>query len=246
MKIIPAIDILDNEAVRLFKGDYNQKTVYSKEPWELVKTFSKHGADWLHLVDLNGARNASTVNQECIQKIRTSAPDIKIQLGGGIRNIERLKFYQSMGIDRFIIGTSAVTNPEFVEEGLELVGADHLAIAVDAKEGMVRIQGWETKTEIHFMELLSRLKEQGVKIIIFTDISLDGTLSGPNLESYKQILDTFSFELIASGGISSLKDIIDLTMIQSKHPLSGIITGKAIYEGKLSLQEAIHQTSSIH
>ncbi len=246
MKIIPAIDILDNEAVRLFKGDYNQKTVYSKEPWELVKTFSKHGADWLHLVDLNGARNASTVNQECIQRIRTSAPNVKIQLGGGIRNKKRLKFYQSMGIDRFIIGTSAVTNPEFVDEGLALVGADHLAIAVDAKEGMVRIQGWETKTEIHFMELLARLKDQGVKIIIFTDIALDGTLSGPNLDSYKQILDTFPFELIASGGISSLKDIIDLTMIQSKFPLSGIITGKAIYEGKLSLQEAIDQTSSIH
>ncbi len=238
MIIIPAIDILENEAVRLYKGDYSQKTVYSKEPWELVKAFENNGAELIHLVDLNGARNASDVNRGCILKIRKSST-LKIQIGGGIRDLEKLKYYLDMGMDKFIIGTAAVQNPVFVNEALKLVGSKNLIISVDAFAGIVKISGWEETTELTYDDLLLRLAKQGITQIVFTDISQDGTLSGPNLISYKHILDTYDFDLIASGGIASMKDILDLTSIQAKKRLFGIITGKAIYEGRLSLKEAI-------
>lgn len=242
MIIIPAIDLLDKEAVRLYKGDYSQKTVYSSSPWELVSAFEKNGAELIHLVDLNGARNQQDVNKDCIERIRSSS-HLKIQIGGGIRNITKLQYYLDMGMDRFILGTAAVLDPRFVEEALSLVGASRLLVSVDAFQGIVRISGWETATEIKYEFLLDRLEKQGITQIVFTDISTDGTLSGPNIHSYKYILDNFHFDLIASGGISSMKDILDLTSIQSKKPLFGIITGKAIYEGKLSLKEAINRAN---
>ena len=238
MIIIPAVDILDTEAVRLFRGDYSQKTVYSSKPWELIQGFQKSGAELIHIVDLNGARKADETNRDCILKI-TKETNVKIQLGGGIRDMEKLKYYESLGIDRFIIGTSAITNPKFVDEALAFLGTDRIIISVDAMDGIVRVSGWEVKTETKFEDLLTRLEKQGVTQIIFTDISQDGTLSGPNLESYKFILEKYQFQLIASGGIASLKDIISLSAIQAKVPLFGIITGKAIYEGKLDLKEAI-------
>lgn len=238
MIIIPAIDILENEAVRLYKGDYSQKTVYSKEPWELVKAFQTNGAELIHLVDLNGARNASDINRESIVKIRKSS-SLKIQIGGGIRDLEKLKYYLEIGMDRFIIGTAAVSNPQFVEDALKLVGQQNLIISVDAFAGMVKISGWEESTRLTYDDLLKRVANQGITQIVFTDISQDGTLSGPNLISYKHILDTYNFDLIASGGIASMKDILDLTSIKAKNPLYGVITGKAIYEGRLSLKEAI-------
>jgi phosphoribosylformimino-5-aminoimidazole carboxamide ribotide isomerase len=241
MIIIPAIDILENEAVRLYKGDYSQKTVYSKEPWELVKAFENNGAELIHLVDLNGARNASDVNRGCILKIRKSST-LKIQIGGGIRDLDKLKYYLDMGMDKFIIGTAAVQNPVFVNEALKLVGSENLIISVDAFAGIVKISGWEESTELTYDDLLLRLSNQGITQIVFTDISQDGTLSGPNLVSYKHILDSYDFDLIASGGIASMKDILDLTSIQAKKQLFGIITGKAIYEGRLSLKEAIDTT----
>jgi phosphoribosylformimino-5-aminoimidazole carboxamide ribotide isomerase len=238
MIIIPAIDILENEAVRLYKGDYSQKTVYSKEPWELVKAFQTNGAELIHLVDLNGARNASDINRESIVKIRKSS-SLKIQIGGGIRDLEKLKYYLEIGMDRFIIGTAAVSNPQFVEDALKLVGQQNLIISVDAFAGMVKISGWEESTQLTYDDLLKRVANQGITQIVFTDISQDGTLSGPNLISYKHILDTYNFDLIASGGIASMKDILDLTSIKAKNPLYGVITGKAIYEGSLSLKESI-------
>lgn len=241
MIIIPAIDILNNEAVRLFKGDYSQKTVYSKEPWELVKAFHNTGAELIHLVDLNGARTADSTNKDSIIRIRKASP-AKMQLGGGIRDIDKLKYYEALGIDRFIIGTAAITDPEFIDSALKLIGTSRIVISVDALDGLVRVKGWEEKTQVTYDELLTRLQKQGITQIVFTDISHDGTLSGPNLESYKHILDTYNFDLIASGGIASLKDILDLTAIQSAKPLFGIITGKAIYEGKLDLKEAIDNT----
>jgi phosphoribosylformimino-5-aminoimidazole carboxamide ribotide isomerase len=238
MIIIPAIDILDKEAVRLFRGDYSQKTVYSTKPWELIQGFKKSGAELIHLVDLNGARKADETNKDTIIKIRKES-NVKIQLGGGIRDMEKLKYYESLGIDRFIIGTSAITNPKFVDEAITFLGTDRIIISVDAMDGIVRVSGWEVKTEVKYEDLLTQLEKQGVTQIIFTDISQDGTLSGPNLESYKNILDTFDFNLIASGGIASIKDILALSSIQAKNPIYGIITGKAIYEGKLDLEEAI-------
>lgn len=238
MIIIPAIDLLDREAVRLFKGDYSQKTVYSTSPWELVSAFEKNGAELIHLVDLNGARNEQDINKDCIEKIRSSSR-LKIQIGGGIRNLSKLKSYRDMGMDRFILGTAAVLEPKFVDDALALVGSERLLVSVDAFQGIVRISGWEASAEIKYEALLERLEKQGITQIVFTDISTDGTLSGPNIQSYKKILDSFHFQLIASGGISSMKDILDLSSIQSQKSLYGIITGKAIYEGKLSLKEAI-------
>ncbi len=242
MIIIPAVDILDNEAVRLYKGDYSQKTIYSKEPWELVKGFERVGASLIHVVDLNGARNGSRINETTIKKIRTCAPNVKIQLGGGIRDMERLKFYEEIGIDRFIIGTAAVLDPDFIQDALKFVGPERLLVSVDAMDGIVKISGWEEKTKLHYIEFLKQLEKLGVEQIVFTDISVDGTLQGPNLESYREILNQFSFRVFASGGISSIKDVLALTNLKAKRALSGMITGKAIYEGKIDLQEAIQKT----
>ncbi|MCB1143717.1 MAG: 1-(5-phosphoribosyl)-5-[(5-phosphoribosylamino)methylideneamino]imidazole-4-carboxamide isomerase [Leptospiraceae bacterium] len=238
MKIIPAIDLLDNQAVRLFKGDFSQKTVYSDSPWDLVKAFEKTGAELIHLVDLNGARSAAEVNKDTIRKMRESS-SLRIQLGGGIRDMDKLKYYRDLGIDRFIIGTTAVTHPGFVDEALHEVGQERVVIAVDAYNGNVRISGWEEDTKLHYETLLKRLENQGITEIVFTDISQDGTLSGPNLDSYRTILENYKFNLIASGGIASMKDIMNLIAIRSNNKLFGIITGKAIYEGKLDLKEAI-------
>lgn len=241
MLIIPAIDILDNEAVRLYRGDYSQKTVYSKEPWSLVEAFSKTGASLVHIIDLNGAKTAESTNKETIAKIRKSST-VKIQLGGGIRNMEKLKYYESLGIDRFIVGTAAVNDPSFVEEALKFVGAERFVVSVDALHGFVKIIGWSEDTKMHYDDLLKRIISQGVTEVVFTDISQDGTLSGPNLESYKHILNNYDINLIASGGIASLKDIIALSSLKTSKHLFGIITGKAIYEGKLDLKEAIYST----
>lgn len=243
MIIIPAIDILDNQAVRLYKGDYSQKTVYSEEPWKLALGFQKVGAELIHVVDLNGARDASNVNEATIRKIRQQANNIKIQLGGGIRNLQRLEFYNLIGIDYFIIGTAAVLDPQFLETALQKYGNERIIVGVDAKDGIVRIKGWEEGSGVHYRELLKRLQGMGVKKIIFTDISVDGTLSGPNLSSYKEILDNFNFDLIASGGISSIKDILDLASLNAQKPIYGAVTGKAIYEGKLNLGDAIAEVS---
>ncbi len=243
MKIIPAIDIHDKEAVRLLKGDYSQKTVYSSEPWELVKAFHRMGASVIHIVDLNAARNGNdNINRDCILKIRNSC-DAKIQLGGGIRNIEKLKFYDSIGINRFILGTAAVRNPEIIDEALRLMGDDRIVVSVDARDNFVRISGWEEDSKIHYEELLTKLQSQGVKRIVYTDISQDGMLQGPSLGSYKTILEKFNFRLIASGGISCIKDILDLYNIPCKNKIYGVITGKAIYEGKLDLREALDNTN---
>ncbi|MBE7413170.1 MAG: 1-(5-phosphoribosyl)-5-[(5-phosphoribosylamino)methylideneamino]imidazole-4-carboxamide isomerase [Leptospiraceae bacterium] len=243
MIIIPAIDLLNNEAVRLFKGDYNQKTVYSKEPWELVRIFERGGAELIHLIDLNGARNENDINRQSIEKIR-KVSNAQIEIGGGIRNIEKIKFYDSVGMNRFIIGTAAVTNPEFIDEALRLFGPDKIVVGVDAKDGIVKISGWQEDSRVHYNDLLKRLASQGVTQIIYTDIAQDGTMSGPNFESYREILSNFHFQLIASGGISSVKDILKLASIKEKTSLYGIITGKAIYEGKLNLEEAIANTKN--
>lgn len=238
MQIIPAIDLLENEAVRLYKGDYSQKTVYHKEPWKLAETFWNEGAEYLHIVDLNAARDEEGINKSTIHNIRKSTK-AKIELGGGIRSLEKLKLYESMGIDRFIIGTAAVKDPEFLESSLKCVGDERIVVGVDAKDGIVKIHGWEQDSSLHFQDLLKKLQFQGVKHIVFTDISRDGTMQGPNIESYKYILNNFHFDLVASGGVSSLEDIKKLTSLPTKKALFGIITGKAIYEKCFSLVDAV-------
>ncbi|MBM9579091.1 1-(5-phosphoribosyl)-5-[(5-phosphoribosylamino)methylideneamino]imidazole-4-carboxamide isomerase [Leptospira sp. 201903070] len=238
MIIIPAIDLLDNCAVRLFKGNYEEKKIYSSEPWKLAEGFSKNGASLLHLVDLNGARNQIGINERSILKIRETT-SLKVQLGGGIRDREKLEYYDKIGIDRFIIGTAAVSDPDLLKFALETYGKDRVVVAVDARDGIVKIAGWEKDSGVHYRELMERLVKAGIEHIVFTDIAQDGTLAGPNLEAYREILNSFPFQVIASGGISSLKDLMDLSSLDTKIPLFGVITGKALYEGKLDLAEAI-------
>ncbi|EPG73431.1 1-(5-phosphoribosyl)-5-[(5-phosphoribosylamino)methylideneamino]imidazole-4-carboxamide isomerase [Leptospira fainei serovar Hurstbridge str. BUT 6] len=238
MILIPAIDLLDNCAVRLFKGKYEDKTVYSTEPWKLAEGFEKNGASLLHLVDLNGARNQIGVNGESISKIRNSTK-LKIQLGGGIRDKEKLAYYDSIGIDRFILGTAAVKDPALLDFALQKYGKDRVVVAVDARDGIVKIAGWEEDSGLKYMDLLARMHKVGVEFIIFTDIAQDGTLAGPNLNAYKEILSQYPFQVIASGGISSLKDIMALSSLGTPVPVFGVITGKALYEGRIDLAQAI-------
>ncbi|TGM08933.1 1-(5-phosphoribosyl)-5-[(5-phosphoribosylamino)methylideneamino]imidazole-4-carboxamide isomerase [Leptospira barantonii] len=238
MIIIPAIDLLDNCAVRLFKGNYEEKKIYSSEPWKLAEGFAKNGANLLHLVDLNGARNQLGVNEHSILKIRETT-SLKVQLGGGIRDKEKLAYYDKIGIDRFILGTAAVTDPDLLKFALDQYGKERVVVAVDARDGIVKIAGWEKDSGVHYRDLMERLAKAGITHVVFTDIAQDGTLAGPNLNAYEEILNSYPFQVIASGGISSLKDLMDLSSLKTKIPLYGVITGKALYEGKLDLAEAI-------
>ncbi|EMO75883.1 putative 1-(5-phosphoribosyl)-5-[(5-phosphoribosylamino)methylideneamino]imidazole-4-carboxamide isomerase [Leptospira kirschneri str. 200801925] len=192
----------------------------------------------LHLVDLNGARNQLGINERSILKIRETT-SLKVQLGGGIRDKEKLSYYDKIGINRFILGTAAVTNPDLLKYALDNYGKERVVVAVDARDGIVKIAGWEEDSGIHYRDLLERLVKAGIEHIVFTDIAQDGTLAGPNLEAYREILNSYPFQVIASGGIASLKDLMDLSSLKTKIPLYGVITGKALYEGKLDLAEAI-------
>ncbi|MBE8363809.1 1-(5-phosphoribosyl)-5-[(5-phosphoribosylamino)methylideneamino]imidazole-4-carboxamide isomerase [Leptospira borgpetersenii] len=238
MIIIPAIDLFDNCAVRLFKGNYKEKKIYSSEPWKLAEGFTKNGATLLHLVDLNGARNQLGINEDSILKIRKTT-SLKVQLGGGIRDKEKLAYYDKIGIDRFILGTAAVTDPDLLKFALDNYGKERVVVAVDAIDGIVKIAGWEKDSGVRYRDLMDRLAKAGIEHIVFTDIAQDGTLAGPNLKAYQEILDSYPFQVIASGGISSLKDLMDLSSLKTKIPLYGVITGKALYEGKLDLAKAI-------
>ncbi|EKR64159.1 MULTISPECIES: 1-(5-phosphoribosyl)-5-[(5-phosphoribosylamino)methylideneamino]imidazole-4-carboxamide isomerase [Leptospira] len=238
MIIIPAIDLFDNCAVRLFKGNYKEKKIYSSEPWKLAEGFAQNGATLLHLVDLNGARNQLGINENSILKIRKMT-SLKVQLGGGIRDKEKLAYYDKIGIDRFILGTAAVTDPDLLKLALDNYGKERVVVAVDAIDGIVKIAGWEKDSGVRYRDLMDRLAKAGIEHIIFTDIAQDGTLAGPNLKAYQEILNSYPFQVIASGGISSLKDLMDLSSLKTKIPLYGVITGKALYEGKLDLAEAI-------
>ncbi|EMF83117.1 1-(5-phosphoribosyl)-5-[(5-phosphoribosylamino)methylideneamino]imidazole-4-carboxamide isomerase [Leptospira weilii serovar Topaz str. LT2116] len=238
MIIIPAIDLFDNCAVRLFKGNYKEKKIYSSEPWKLAEGFAKNGATLLHLVDLNGARNQLGINENSILKIRKMT-SLKVQLGGGIRDKEKLAYYDKIGIDRFILGTAAVTDPDLLKLALDNYGKERVVVAVDAIDGIVKIAGWEKDSGVRYRDLMDRLAKAGIEHIVFTDIAQDGTLAGPNLKAYQEILNSYPFQVIASGGISSLKDLMDLSSLKTKIPLYGVITGKALYEGKLDLAEAI-------
>ncbi|EMY77469.1 1-(5-phosphoribosyl)-5-[(5-phosphoribosylamino)methylideneamino]imidazole-4-carboxamide isomerase [Leptospira weilii serovar Ranarum str. ICFT] len=238
MIIIPAIDLFDNCAVRLFKGNYEEKKIYSSEPWKLAEGFAKNGATLLHLVDLNGARNQIGINELSILKIRETT-SLKIQLGGGIRDKEKLEYYDKIGIDRFILGTAAITDPDLLKYALETYGKERVIVAVDARDGIVKIAGWEKDSGVNYHDLMDQLAKAGIEHVVFTDIAQDGTLAGPNLEAYREILNSYPFQVVASGGISSLKDLMDLSSLKTKIPLFGVITGKALYEGKLDLAEAI-------
>ena len=235
MIIFPAIDLYEGKAVRLLKGDYRQMTVYSEHPEEIACQFREEGAEHIHLVDLEGARDGGTPNLETILCIRQET-GIFCEVGGGIRNMEVARSYLDAGLDRVILGTAAVTDPDFLEEALSVWG-QRIAVGVDIRDGYVAIRGWTEKSSLPFPEFCQRMAKAGVHTLICTDISRDGAMRGVNLELYGRLSQDLDLQITASGGVSSIADIRALRKLN----LYGAIIGKAWYTGAISLREAIRE-----
>lgn len=233
MKLFPAIDLYDKKAVRLYKGDYSQMTVYSENPIEIALDFKNQGAKNMHIVDLEGAKTGDTPNLETIKNI-ISSTDLFTEVGGGIRSLEVIEKYVSAGVQRVILGTSAVTDREFLVEALNRYG-DKIAVGVDIKDGFVAIKGWTEKSSLDAFEFMKELESLGVKTVICTDISKDGAMQGTNHELYTKLSENLSLNVIASGGVSSIDDIVKL----KNQKVYGAIIGKAYYIKAISLKEAI-------
>ena len=235
MLIFPAIDLLQGQAVRLYKGDYAQKTVYSDDPVSVAMNFKAAGAGQIHLVDLEGAKSGDTPNLELICRIKQET-GLFCEVGGGIRSLRTMDRYLSAGIDRVILGTAAVTEEGLVEAAVARFG-DKIALGVDLKDGMVAIRGWTSKTDLDAFSFCEKMQKAGVKTMICTDISRDGAMQGTNRELYRQLSERFSMQIIASGGVSFLEDIQALRRMN----LYGAIIGKAYYTGAIDLARAIEE-----
>lgn len=233
MIILPAIDIKDGQCVRLTKGDFATVEKVAEDALETARAFQKAGAEWIHMVDLDGAKEGILKNSEIFLRIAENT-GLKVEIGGGIRTMESIDYYLSQGISRVIIGSAAITNQAFVKEAVVKYG-DRIAVGIDARNGMVSGDGWLTDSEITYLELAKAMEVIGVKCIIFTDISKDGTLSGPNLDQLSKINQSVDCDIIASGGIHTIDDIKAL----KEMGLYGTICGKSIYKGTLSLEEAV-------
>ena len=232
MKIFPAIDLRDGKAVRLYQGDYDQMTVYSDSPVEVAKSFKAKGAGCLHLVDLDGAKDGKLVNFDTIKEI-VEEVDMYVEVGGGIRDEERIRQYLDLGVGRVILGTIAVKDPEFLEAMVTKYG-ERIAVGVDARDGYVAVNGWKEITDRESFEFCRYLRDIGVKTVIYTDISRDGGLEGTNMEAYRKLQNIEGLEVTASGGISFEEEITAL-----KDVAAAAILGKAIYSGKLDLERAV-------
>lgn len=235
MQIYPAIDIKNGQCVRLQQGKFDRVTVYNNNPVEQALEWEKYGATYIHVVDLDGARNGTAYNDEVIKNICNTI-NIPVQTGGGIRSIKDIEHKLSLGIKRVILGTVAIKNPEIVKEAVKNY-SDSIAVGIDAVNGRVAIEGWEHISDISVIDLCNQIKDYGIKTIIYTDISKDGMMIGPNIDSTKEIINCTKLEVIASGGISSLKNLEDLNRIGAR----GAIVGKALYQEKLSLEEIINK-----
>mgnify|MGYP000880436668 FL=1 len=231
MEILPAIDLKEGKAVRLFKGEMSSAKIYSDAPWELAKRFEDMGAKWLHVVDLDGAFAGEAVNLKTVEKIAKAA-NLQIQIGGGIRDEARIKSYLDSGITRVILGSVALKDPNFTKE---MAQKYRVAVGIDAKEGFVAVQGWAEVSQMRATELASKFAGAGVEAVICTDISKDGTLGGVNVEFTSQIAKASGINTIASGGV---KDIEDIEALMRAEDIYGVIVGKAYYEGTLDLKEA--------
>lgn len=233
MLIYPAIDLYQGKAVRLYKGDYSQMTVYSHDPAAIAEKFAQAGASHMHIVDLEGAKNGTTPNYETILEIKRRG-GLYCEVGGGIRSMETIERYVSAGIDRVILGTAAVTQPGFLEEAAKAYGSK-IAVGMDLKDGYVAIKGWTEQSGLTPWEFCERLQKIGIETIICTDISRDGAMKGTNHDLYRELMDRFSMNIIASGGVSTLEDVEKL----AKAKLYGAIIGKAYYTGAIDLARAI-------
>lgn len=233
MNIFPAIDLYEGQAVRLFKGDYAQMTVYSDDPPALARQFCDGGAQFLHVVDLEGARDAGTPNLGMVRKI-VEYGGLRTQVGGGIRSADTVKKYLDIGVMRVILGTAALEDPDFLAEMLEKYG-ERIAVGVDVRNGMVAVRGWLETSSTECFDFIGRLAGMGVRTVICTDISRDGAMRGANLELYRRLSESFGLDIVASGGVSSLDDI------RAMHGMGlyGAILGKALYTGGIKLGEAL-------
>lgn len=238
MIILPAIDIKDGQCVRLTKGDFATVEKVAEDPLITARSFQAAGAEWIHMVDLDGAKEGSLKNNQVFVEVAKQT-NLKVEIGGGIRTMESIEYYLESGISRVIIGSAAISAPDFVKQAVDRYG-ERIAVGIDARNGMVSGDGWLSDSDITYLDLAKKMEQIGVKTIIFTDISKDGTLSGPNLEQLGKINDAVSCGIIASGGIHVMKDIEDL----QEMGLYGAICGKSIYKGTLSLEEAIAFCSS--
>ncbi len=233
MEIFPAIDLVNGKAVRLFKGDYDQMTVYSDNPLKVARDFENKGAKFIHLVDLEGAKDGTTPNIETVKQIANET-SLFVEIGGGIRDMKTVEKYLSQGVDRVILGTAAVKDEAFLTEALEKYG-EKIAVGVDIKDGFVAIKGWTQSSGIDPFEFCEKMQNMGVKYIICTDVSRDGAMKGTNLELYKKLSEKFSVNITASGGVSSIEDVKALR----KMDIYGAIIGKAYYVGAIDLKEAL-------
>ena len=233
MLIYPAIDLYGGKAVRLFKGDYAQMTIYNDNPVAVAEDFKASGATRIHLVDLEGAKNGTTPNFDTVTAIK-AATGLFCEIGGGIRDMATIDRYISAGIDRVILGTAAVTAPGFVEEAVAKYG-EKIAVGIDIKDGFVAIKGWTVKSEENAFDFCEKMQKIGVNTLICTDISKDGAMQGTNHELYRELSEKFHMDIIASGGVSSLEDVERLAKLN----IHGAIVGKAYYTGAIDLKTAI-------
>lgn len=235
MILLPAIDLYEKKVVRLTRGDYAQMTVYNDDPVAQAASFQEAGAQWLHTVDLEGAKDGSTPNYSVIEAI-CKETSLKVEIGGGIRSLDTIQKYLDAGVERVILGTKAVTDPAFLEESLEKFGS-HIAVGVDIKDGKIAIKGWLETAQHSVEDFFTKLCKLGVSTVICTDVSKDGMLAGTNVDLYRQLSQQFSLDLIASGGVSSLEDLARLKELG----LYGAILGKALYTGALDLKAALKE-----
>ena len=233
MLIYPAIDLFDGKAVRLYKGDYAQMTVYSDDPVSVALDFQNSGAQWIHLVDLQGAKSGNTDNLSTIRAIQ-KATNLRCEVGGGIRNMETVETYLNAGIDRVILGTAAVTDNTFLQEAVQRWG-EKIAVGIDIKDGFVAIKGWTEKSLLTAEEFFRHVQSVGVRTCICTDISRDGAMQGANHALYRSLSQAYHMDIIASGGVSTLEDV----KILARLGLYGAIIGKAYYTGAIDLKTAI-------
>lgn len=234
MQLYPAIDMKGGKCVRLTQGLFDNVKVYSDTPADMAKLWVSQGATFLHIVDLDGALAGHSVNEDAIREIAASV-NVPIQLGGGIRSAEAVENMLALGITRCIIGTRAVEQPEFIRDLVQEFGADRIVVGVDAKDGMVAVEGWEKTSSLTAVELCEKMKVYGVKHIVYTDISRDGTLTGPNVSYTKMLTDKTGLDVIASGGMSCMEDLQNLY----DSGICGAIIGKALYENRISLPDAL-------
>ena len=233
MIVFPAIDLYDKKAVRLYKGDYGNMTIYSENPIEIARDFEEKGASWVHMVDLEGAKEGTTPNLEIVKQV-VRETDLSVEIGGGIRSMETAEAYFKAGVSRIILGTAAVDDEDFLKAAVNRYGKG-IAVGADVKDGQVAIKGWLENSQYSLESFMEKMQTLGVETVICTDISRDGAMKGTNLKLYKELSEKFNMNIVASGGVSSMEDIVALMEMN----LYGAIIGKAYYTGAIDLRKAI-------